>query len=449
MRLLVALHQARWREESRPEQRPPEGDWRIWYVRGGRGSGKTRTGAETLAEWIFEHEPGDWAIVAPTFADARDVCTEGRSGLLKAAGGWPGPLVTKWNRSIGEVELVNGSRVYLDGADDGALRVQGKNLRGAWCDEIGLWRAGNWKLAWTESLGFAVRLESAKVIATATPKAGHPLVGMLLDDPQTATTHMSMLANAANLDPEAVAEFLRRHPPGSRMFRQEVEGEYITETIGALWELDLLERLRITPEQLRVSLAGHGMSRVVVGVDPSGSADEDDGSSECGIAVAGYSAHTGHGYVLGDKSLRASPSRWAQAVVSAYRDHRADRVVAEKNFGGEMVRAVINTVDANVPVTLVSASRGKVPRAEPVAALYERELIHHVGVYRELEDQMCSYVAESGMDSPDRMDALVWALSELMVAQSGGKQYDAYGLGGPPVTRRGDLVLVGEKYIDK
>jgi len=441
--MLVRLHRERWRREARPEQAEPAGVWRVWYLRGGRGSGKTRTGAETLRGWALGTR-GDWGIVAPTFADARDVCVEGRSGLLAALGGYPGPLVPKWNRSIGELELVNGSRVYLDGADDGALRVQGKNLCGAWADEVGLWRRSYWKTSWTESLNFAVRLDPGRIVATGTPKAGHPLVAELLADASTVMSHMSMLANAANLDPAAVADFLRRHPPGSRLHRQEVEGEFITEVFGALWDFDMIEAGRVGLGECP------GLTRVVVGVDPSGSADEDSGASECGIVVAGFSRVTGRGYVVGDRSLRASPNRWARAAVDAYREHKADRIVAERNFGGEMVRAVIQTVDASVPVKLVNASRGKLPRAEPIASLYERELVHHVGAFRELEDQMCSWVPDTGMPSPDRMDAAVWAITELMIDGGGVVlQYPSHGEDVEPVVRRGDLILRGEHHVDK
>jgi len=343
---------------------------------------------------------------------------------------------------MGEVELVNGSRVYLDGADDGALRVQGKNLRGAWADEVGLWRRTYVRTSWTESLNFAVRLAPARIVATGTPKAGHPLVAELLDDPETVVSHMSLLANAENLDPRAVADFLRRHPPGSRLYRQEVEGEFITDVFGALWSLDMIADLRVQEHPT--------LNRMVVAVDPSGSTDEDTGSSECGIVVAGFSAHTGHGYVTDDRSLRASPNGWARAAVAAYHEHRADRIVAERNFGGEMVRAVIQTVDPNVPVKLVNASRGKAIRAEPIASLYERERVHHVGVFRELEDQMCHWVPDAGFDSPDRMDALVWALTELMIDGGGNVlQYPSYDEGVEPVIRRGDLVLRGHHHIDK
>ncbi len=434
----IAALNGLWAITARDAQLQPEGDWRVWYLRGGRGSGKTRTGAETLADWILAHDPGEWAVIAPTFGDARDVCVEGPSGLLSSLG----PAVENWNRSIGELYVENGAKVYIDGADDGALRIQGKNLRGAWCDEVGLWR--NWETAWDESLAFAVRLEPGKVVATGTPKTGHPLVRALLADADVAKTHMRMLDNAANLHPAAV-EYLLAKYKGTRRGRQELDGEFLEEVLGALWQAVVIDRNRVK--------AAPKLDRIVVGVDPSGAADEDTGANEIGIVAAGFSTQEQHGYVVADRSLRAGPHEWASAVVRCYHDLEADLIVAERNFGGEMVRHTIQSVDRNVPVKLVTSSRGKAIRAEPVAALYEQDRVHHVGTWPELEEQMCHWVpprpGERTVDSPDRMDALVFALTELMVSPGGGSQYPSYDEGREPVVRRGDLVLRGERYVDK
>lgn len=420
------------------EQLPPDGDWRFWYLRGGRGSGKTRTGAETLADWILESEPGDWAVIAPTYGDARDVCMEGGSGLLRALSG--AYERKAWNRSLGTLTLLNGSKVFIDGADDGAERIQGKNLRGAWCDEVGLWKQG-WETAWKESLRLAVRFSPARLICTGTPKQAHPLVRLLLKHPQCVVTHMKTWDNADNLDPAWLEELVAEYE-GTRRGRQELEGEFLDEPLGALWTLSQIRRLD--------QPAPHELNRIVVGVDPSGTPHEDTGASETGIVVAGISTHLGHGFVLDDLSLHASPQDWASQVVQAYYTHKADVVVAERNFGGEMVRTVIHSVDQNVPVKLVNASRGKAQRAEPVAAKYEQGKVHHVREFAGLEDQMCSFIpGDLTQASPDRMDALVWALTELMI--SGGQAenvpyVDDYS---EPVYRRGDLVLRGERYIDQ
>lgn len=231
IKLLGKLRSELWFEQSRPEQRQPEGDWRIWYLMGGRGSGKSRTGAETFCSWIHDHPGGEWAIVAPTFADARDTCVESSSsGILTILG----PAVQNWNRSLGELLLVDGSKVYLDGADDGALRIQGKNLRGAWCDEVGLWN--QWDRAWNESLAFAVRHAPARIVATGTPKMGHGLVKLLVDDPGVPKAQMRTSDNVGNLNPAAVRELYTKYG-GTRLGSQELDGEWLEAIEG-----DMLKR---------------------------------------------------------------------------------------------------------------------------------------------------------------------------------------------------------------
>lgn len=437
-----------WELWAREEQTDPAGDWRAWYVQGGRGTGKTRTGAETLGNWIRDtirdEQPGDWAIVAPTFGDARDVCVEGPSGLLKALGGEGGPLVPKggWNRSHGEMFLASGARVFADGADDGALRVQGKNLRGAWCDEIGLWRVGNWQTAWNESIAFAVRHAPARIVATGTPKQGHPLVKHLLGSSRVAVTLMRLADNVANLHPDAVADLYARFQ-GSRLGRQELEGEFLEDSPGALWSLELIDRHRVNAPPLT-------LSRVAVGVDPSGAADEDTGNAETGIVAAGYSADLDQAFVLADRSVLAGPETWARRAIGLYHEVGADVLVAERNFGGDMVRATIHAIDPHVNVRLVTASRGKAVRAEPVAVKYDQGRVSHVGLFPDLESQMTSWnPLDPTMPSPDRVDALVWALTELVGVQRGGVTSAAYGTVTPRVVRRGDLVLVGDRYVDK
>lgn len=430
-------------KHARTAQRPPVGEWRNWYLQGGRGSGKTRTGAETLAAWIgeFVNEPaeGDWAIIAPTFGDARDVCMEGPTGLLKALGS----LVDRkrdWNRSHGELWLPNRARVFCDGANDGAYRIQGKNLRAAWCDEVGLW--DKWDEAWNVSLAFAVRFEPARVIATGTPKMGNPLVALLRSDPDTVVTHMRTLDNAANLAPGAVAA-LRKKWEGTRLGRQELDGEFLEEVPGALWTLALIEDARTD--------GAPQLDRVVVGVDPSGASDEDTGASSIGIIVCGYSQNHDHGYVLADYTVSGGPETWAAQTVRAFDAFGAEMIVAEKNYGGAMVKSTLQTARRGLPVKLVSASVGKRVRAQPCAILYDQRRVHHVG-HRlgDLEKQMTTWVPDAGMASPDRMDALVWALTELMIDGGGAvHQYAAYGDDVEPVIRRGDLILRGEHHIDK
>ena len=239
---------ALWREQARDEQLPPPGGWRVWYVRGGRGAGKTRTGSETLADWIVanppvdDDEPRGWAIVAPTFGDARSVCAEGPSGIIRALGGLErqGGLVTAWNRSEGIIVLGEPRQhvIYLDGANDGAFRIQGRNLSGLWADEIGLWEKGKWDTAWNESIRFAVRIAPGRIIATGTPKIAHPLIAQLLDPARLASgaiaeTHMRTLDNAANLDQATVDDLLATYG-GSTLGRQELEGEFIEALEGEI-----------------------------------------------------------------------------------------------------------------------------------------------------------------------------------------------------------------------
>lgn len=227
---------APWKEQARPEQRPPVGDWRVWYVRGGRGAGKTRTGAETLADWIVATpDGGEWAICAPTFGDARSVCAEGPSGLIHALGGLAatGGMVTAWNRSEGVLRIGERHIIYLDGANDGAFRIQGKNLSGLWADEVGLWE--KWDRAWNESIRFAVRIAPGKIIATGTPKMAHPLIAQLLDPKNTSVvqTHMRMIDNFANLDQATVDDLIEEYG-GSTLGRQELEGEFIEALEGEI-----------------------------------------------------------------------------------------------------------------------------------------------------------------------------------------------------------------------
>ena len=263
-----------WKLARRTAQVTPDGTSWVWYVQGGRGSGKTRTGSEALADLIVEtilsgdgDEQGDWAVVAPTFGDARDTCVEGPSGLRSALAGWTaGTWEKAWNRSQGQLRLVNGATLFVDGADDGALRVQGKNLRGVWADEVGLWR--KWEQAWDESLAFAVRLEPGVIVATGTPKAGHGLVKRLLfGDPELGIpaadhlTHMRMRDNLANLSATVITRLEQRYQ-GSTLGRQELEGEYLEDVEGALWTAGLIQ-------QHRIQAAG-AMTRIVVAVDPPG-----------------------------------------------------------------------------------------------------------------------------------------------------------------------------------
>lgn len=389
----------------RSEQKPPPGDWRTWYIRGGRGSGKTRAGSETLAEWIRQNPGHEWAAVAPTFGDARDVCIEGPSGLL-AAFGLPRSY-KGWNRSYGELFLPDASTVYCDGADDGALRIQGRNLAGLWADEVGLWR--QWRLAWEESIAYAVRIDPARIVATGTPKRGHPLVKKLLHDESIPTTRLRTMDNAANLSRRALNDLLRRYAD-TTLGRQELEGEELEEVDGALWHRDMI-RYDPPPMQPVKGEMVPDYLRVVVAIDPAVTHGPD--SDETGMVVAAVGPDR-RGYLIADLSGRYSPDEMRERATAAYEEYGADSIIAEVNNGGDLVERVLRGKNWRGAYHSVHASRGKRTRAEPVSALYEQGRVSHLRPFVELEDQLCTFTAES-MLSPDRLDALVWAFTELMV----------------------------------
>jgi predicted phage terminase large subunit-like protein len=397
-----------WKVLRRPEQKPPPGDWRVWYIRGGRGSGKTRAGSETLKEWIVANPGHEWAAVAPTFGDARDVCIEGPSGLLAA---FDLPRSFKgWNRSYGELFLPDGSTVYCDGADDGALRIQGRNLAGLWADEVGLWR--QWRLAWEESIAYAVRIDPARIVATGTPKRGHPLVKKLLHDDAIPTTRLRTQDNAANLSHRALEDLMRRYA-GTTLGRQELEGEELAEVDGALWNRDMF-RYDPAPQALVKGEYVDDYLRVVVAIDPAVTHGPD--SDETGIIVAGVGRDQ-RGYVIDDLSGRYTPDQMRERAVAAYEEYGADAVIAEVNNGGDLIERILRDRNWRGAYRAVHASRGKRTRAEPVSRFYEQGRVSHLRSFPELEDQLCTFTAES-LVSPDRLDALVWALTDLMVDET-------------------------------
>jgi len=388
----------RWHREARPDQLEPDGAWLIWLILAGRGWGKTRTGAEWVADQARANPGNTYAVVAPTFADLRNTCFEGRSGLLAALG-----LTVDseaYNRSTAQVRLPNGSTIIGYAAETPG-RIRGANLAGAWCDEIAQWR---YEAAWYEGLVPALRIgDRPRIVATTTPRPV-PIVRDLLgrDDGTVHTTRGSTFDNAANLSAAALVELKRRYE-GSRLGRQELYGEVIDDVEGALWTFDLIHGARITepPEEL---------SRIVVAIDPAVTSGED--SDETGIVVAGKD-NQGHGYVLGDYSMRGTPIEWAKKALWCLDEFKANYIVAEVNNGQEIIETVMRQLRPTVPYKAVNASRGKKTRAEPVSIMYEQRRIHHVGTFADLESQMCNWVPDDPK-SPDRMDALVWAFTELM-----------------------------------
>ena len=401
-----------WEWLARPEQLAPGGDWRIWLMMAGRGFGKTRAGAE----WVRRIAEGDGrariALVGATLGEARSVMVEGPSGLLAVAPWWNRPA---FSPALRRLIWPNGAMALLFGAaEPEALR--GPQFSHGWADEIAKWPQA--QAAW-DNLMMGMRLgDRPRVLATTTPRPV-PLVRGLVarEGGDVIVTRGRTADNVANLADGFVAAMEQSYG-ATRLGRQELEGELIAEVEGALWNRELLDRCRVAhvPERDDGDAL---LSRVVVGVDPPASAHGD----ACGIVVAGLGPD-GRAYVIADASVeKATPEGWARAVAHAAAVHGADRVIAEANNGGAMVESVLRAAEAALPVRLVHASRGKAARAEPVAALYEAGRVRHRGAFWALEDEMCGLVAGGGYvgpgRSPDRADALVWALTELMLGRRG------------------------------
>jgi len=383
-----------WTFWGRPNQQPPDGDWRTWVVLAGRGFGKTRTGAEWVRAQVEQHGRSRIAIIGATAADARDVMVEGESGLLAVC---PPSNRPAYEPSRRRLVWPNGAIATTYSADQ-PDRLRGPQHDAAWCDELAAWR---YPMSW-DMLQLGLRLGTApQTVVTTTPKPVR-LLRDILSAPTTAVTRGSTYDNTAHL-PATYLTAIRTAYEGTRLGRQELYAELLMDTPGALWTRDVIDVNRV--------VAVPELRRIVVAIDPAVTSSER--SDETGIIVAGIGAN-GHGYILADRSLRASPDAWARQAVSAYMSYSADRIIAEANNGGDLVEVVVRTVNPDVAYRSVRASRGKVSRAEPVAALYEQGRIHHVGVFDQLEEQMTQYVADSST-SPDRLDALVWALTDLML----------------------------------
>ena len=383
----------KWREIARPEQIAPPGDWSVWLILAGRGWGKTRTGAE----WFREQAQNVplLRIIAPTYADARDTCVEGESGLKAICE--PGELV-KWNRSMGEGEFKNGARFKVFSGEE-PERLRGPQSYADWCDELAAWQYS--QATWDMAM-FGLRLgENPQACVTTTPKPVQ-VVRDLLKAPTTHITRGSTYDNRANLAPSFFTQIIAKYE-GTRLGRQELNAELLEDTPGALWQRGQLELLRVD--------AAPPLQRIVVAIDPAATSHE--GSDETGIVVAGRSADK-QGYLLEDASGRYTPDQWARVAIDLYHKHRADRIVYETNQGGEMVEHTLRTVWSAAPLKGVNASKSKQARAEPISALYEQGKVHHVGAqFAQLEDQLCNWLP--GDKSPDRLDAMVWAFTELLL----------------------------------
>ena len=402
-----SLTKSRYRELARPNQLPPQGEFSIWLVMAGRGFGKTWIGSGWIVEKALQQPETDWAIVAPTFTDVRRTCVEGSSGILKAL--TPEQLAkTFYNKSNGQITLPNGSKLHMISADE-PERARGLNLSGAWLDEVGSWR---YPETWYEGLAPALRIGNPQIVATTTPRPTRLLKDWLSrTDNSVVVSRGSTFDNAANLSESALKE-LRARYEGTRLGRQELYGELVTDVEGSLWNYEMIEphRVKELPEFVRV----------VVAIDPATTSGEE--SDETGIVVVAKGVD-GRGYVLADRSCRDSPLGWANRAVHAYEEFQADCIVAEKNQGGDMVETIIKQVNPLLRYKPVWAKVNKRLRAEPTVGLYEQGRISHYGDLNVLEEQMVSWIPDSGY-SPDRLDALVHGLTELGFAT--GASADRY-----------------------
>lgn len=414
--LTMITSRQEWLETARPDQLPPDGDWSTWILKAGRGAGKTRSGAEEVS-WRTTKDSIRVALVCPTNNDVRKTCYEGESGLLAVV---PKELIVDYNRTSMEmwvkpldldINLSGSEPSYIVGySAEEPERLRGPQHHFAWCDELAAWR---YLLDTWDMLEFTMRLgDDPQILVSTTPKPSGVLRD-LLKEPTTVMTEASTFDNIDNL-PTKFLQKMRDKYEGTRLGRQELYAELLGDNPYAFWNSANIEenRVRNAPE----------MKRIVVAIDPPITTGED--ADECGIVVAGEGTD-GHWYVMDDASAQGlSPTGWATEAIRRYYGFCADCIVAEVNQGGDMVETVILNSDDTLNVKQVRASRGKVVRAEPIAALYEQNRVHHVGQFGTLEDQMCDFTTDFDKKimgySPDRVDALVWALTELALESEAG-----------------------------
>ena len=404
----VALYRLTWIKKARPKQLPPAGDWRVWMILAGRGFGKTKCASEDCAAYALNHNDVRIGFVAATAKDMRETIMEGVSGLLAAI---PPTCLKSYNRQFSEIILCNGSQINGYSAEE-PDRIRGPNFHRAYCDELASWsRIETWDM-----LNFALRLgDNPQCVITTTPKPTkiiRDLVREAKEDGTVIITSGTTYENKQNLG-KGFLDYLRKKYEGTRLGRQELQAEVLDDLPGALWRRSDIDATRVknAPE----------MTRIVVAIDPAVSTSE--GSDETGIIAVGKGLD-GRWYVLADRSGRFTPDAWAREAIALYKLYDADRVIGEVNNGGDMIEHTLRNIDRNVSYKAVRASKGKAVRAEPVAALYEQRRVSHVGALPILEDQMCIFTSDYDRTkmkcSPDRMDALVWALTELAIEDSPG-----------------------------
>ena len=397
-----------WQSTARDSQLTPPrsiyGDYNIWLILAGRGWGKTRTGAMDTILYALRNPEVQVAVVTPTFGDIRRVAFGGVSGIIKNL---PTECLMSgrgrgYNASASEITLYNGSKIMGFSATE-PDRLRGPQFHRAWCDELAAW----FYPETFDQLMFGLRLgQNPQCVITTTPKPS-PIIRGLMKRKGIVITRGSTFENEANLAPAALQQ-LREKYDNTRLGRQELYAELLDDSEGALWNYKNLDETRVTKDEVPE------LRRIIVAIDPA--VTNNEGSDETGIVIAGQ-ADNGRYYVLDDVSGKMTPDGWGRLAIDMYYKYQADRIVAEVNNGGDLVERLIRTIDNEVSYTPVNASRGKMVRAEPIAALYEQKKVSHVGMFTELEEQLCSFTVGS-RKSPDRLDALVWALTEL--SQSSG-----------------------------
>jgi phage terminase large subunit-like protein len=405
-KLADVLQDGGWRAKARPEQLPPpgftgNGPANGWLLMAGRGFGKTRTGAEWIKELVETNAAGRIALIGPTAGDTRDVMCEGPAGILAVSSPWCRP---EYEPSKRRLTWPNGATATTFSSEE-SDRLRGPEHDALWGDEVASWNDAQtvWDMAMFGLRGGV----HPRWLVTTTPRPIKLLKELLArEGKDVVVTRGSTFENAANLAGPFL-EAIRKRYEGTRLGRQELNAELLSDTPGALWQLAWLDAARVE--------RAPDLGRVVVAIDPAVTSGED--ADETGIICAGID-NKGHGYVLEDGSGRYAPHEWATRAIAIYKARGADRVIGEVNNGGDMVEGTLRVVNPNVSYKGVHASRGKVIRAEAVSALYEQHRVHHVGAFGPLEDQMCAFTQDFDRTagySPDRMDALVWALTELML----------------------------------
>ncbi len=389
-----------WLKAARTKQLQPKEQHYIWLILAGRGWGKTRTGAQDIALYALRNPNTISAVVAPTHGDLRRVCFGGPSGLMTII---PQECFSTekdrkgYSQSTSEIRLFNGSKIIGYAASE-PERLRGPQFHRAWADELAAWRYSEA----FDQLMFGLRLgENPQCVITTTPKPTKIIKDLMLRQ-DVQVTSGNTFENADNLADTALTMLKERYE-GTTLGRQELYAEIIEDLEGALWNAKMIDETRLSEDVER------DLQQIIVAIDPAVTANEN--SDETGIVVVGKDS-VGRYYVLEDISGRYTPDQWGRKAINCFYDWSADRIVAEVNNGGDLVERLLRSIDGNIPYRSVRATRGKLTRAEPISALYEQKRVHHVGYFSELESQMCSYTGET-RPSPDRLDALVWGLTEL------------------------------------